>query len=617
MNNLDYGVIGNCASAALISSSGTIEWCCLPEFDSASIFAKILDPEIGGEFAIETDNYQIDQSYLQGTNILCTRFTSDNNCFEVIDFMPRYKDVKGRYHTPPDLIRYIRHISGTPKARFRYDPRLGYAQYTTANRIHPDTYIKSFSENGTYESIYLYSSLPLEAILNQEEIVMNHDHYFLLSYNQKILDLNLDKIILEFERTKVYWLDWVNRGIHFKKYSKEIIRSSLVLKLLSYQKSGALLAAVTTSLPETIGEVRNWDYRFCWIRDASMILAILTNLGHYNVAERFLKFIVNVIPYKDEKIQIMYGIRGRKDLTERELPWLSGYEHSRPVRVGNSAYLQKQNDIYGVLLDVIYKYFNQFSTNIDNGEELWTIVRSLVRTVISTWSSPDTGIWEFRSTERHFVFSKVLCWVALDRGVEIAGMLGQNSTAAEWGKIRDAIADEIHQKGWNDALGAYTQYYGSTNMDAANLLMATYGFIEPLDPRYRSTVLKTLDDLSENGLMLRYKDTDDFGKPSSSFTVCTFWMIKSLYLIGEKQKARTMFENILQYSNHLGLYSEDMDFKSKRLLGNFPQGYSHLALIDAAIVLSEEKIEDDDKLKMVMYSQQLDSDSLIGHQTSG
>lgn len=588
--NLDYGVIGNCRSAALISKYGTIEWCCLPDFNSASLFARILDREKGGAFGIDvSDDYTISQSYEPRTNILVTRFESDEGCFEICDFMPRYQTNDGNYHIPPDLIRYVRHVWGIPKFATDYDPRPGYAESDPQVKISKN-YIKCSTTSGVYESIYLYSSFSLQKIINKEEIEITGDGYFLVSYNQKILSLNLDVIYLQYRRTEVYWLEWVQRTKVYEHYKHAVIRSALVLKLLTYQPSGAIIAAVTTSLPETIGEVRNWDYRFCWIRDASMIISTLTSLGHQNSAQRFLTFILGLIPFKDDKIQIMYGIRGEKNLTERELSWLSGYEGSSPVRVGNAAYMQKQNDIYGVLIDVIYKYFGQFETDIYNGEELWTIARSLINTVVRHWKEKDMSIWEFRTQQQHFVFSKVLCWVALDRGVKLADLFAQTKIRDNWLVIRDEIKADILKQGWNSKVEAFTQYYGSDDLDAANLLMADYGFIDHKDIRYIKTVLKTKENLLKNGLMFRYRNRDDFGEPSSSFTVCTFWLIKSLYLIGEEDQAVKLFDQLLSYKNHLGLYSEDIDFTSKRLLGNFPQGYSHLALIDTAITLSDRTL---------------------------
>jgi GH15 family glucan-1,4-alpha-glucosidase len=596
MENLDYGIIGNCTSAALISKDGDIEWCCLPDFDSPSIFGKLLDREKGGEFGISvSEEFTVSQQYLGRTNILETSFDNGSDAFRIIDFMPRYKTEKGLYHCPPDLVRYIQLLKGRPKVKLRYDPRLAYAGYEIQHLLN-ENYLKSFTDNGTYESVYLYSNLDFGQLVRGDEITLSEDCFFLISYNEKLLEINIDRIRLLFERTKTYWLNWVEQGAQFSKYREEIIRSSLVLKLLTYQKSGAILAAVTTSLPEAIGEMRNWDYRFCWIRDASMVISVLTNLGHYSSAERFLKFILNVIAYKDEKIQIMYGIRGEKILKERELPWLEGYEGSKPVRVGNAAYLQKQNDIYGVLIDVIHHYFKLFRNTLAISEELWTVVRALVWTVRTTWCEPDRGIWEYRNREEHFTFSKMLCWVALDRGVKIAELLGKKATAAEWALTRDTIKRDILSKGWNEELQAFTQYYGGDGLDAANLLMADYGFLATDDPRYVQTVRQTQAILSKDGLMYRYRSCDDFGEPSSSFTVCSFWMIKSLFLIGERAEAEEMFQRLLGYGNHLGLFSEDLDFTTKRLLGNFPQAYSHLALIDTAIILSGQDVTEETQL---------------------
>ncbi|UZO79995.1 glycoside hydrolase family 15 protein [Aquimarina sp. ERC-38] len=583
MDNLDYGIIGNCRSAALISKYGSIDWGCLPNFDSDSVFAKILDEKIGGSFEILVkDTYKISQKYIPSTNILVTEFADGDHIFEAIDFMPRYKNADGTFYAPADIIRYIKLISGTPKFRVKYDPKLEYAIAATEHKIESD-YIKSITYDDKYDTLYLYTDLDREKVLASEEFTLTEHAYFVVSYHEKILKQSLERSYLKMQRTRVYWLNWSENTTSYNFYNDQILRSALVLKLLSYEKSGAVLAAATTSLPETIGEVRNWDYRFCWIRDASMVIKVISNLGHKNLAKRFLQFIIDIIPDKDQKIQIMYGINGETKLTEKTLDHLSGYKGSSPVRIGNAAYHQKQHDIYGILMDVIYQQFVKFDTDVDNSEGLWTICKSIVHIVNVNWEKPDKGIWEFRTEERHFTFSKLLCWVAVDRAIKIGELIDKTNKNERWIQLRDRIYQDIYTKSWNEEIQAYTQSYGSADLDASTLLMESYGFIKARDPRFISTVKATEKELCNDGLLYRYKNKDDFGLPSSSFTICSFWFINSLYKIGERKEAKRLFDQLLSYSNHLGLFSEDIDFKSKRLLGNFPQAYSHLALIETAV----------------------------------
>ncbi len=586
MKNLNYGIIGNCQSAALISKTGSLDWCCLPVFDSASVFAKILDKDKGGSFEFIVDeSYTITQKYIAQTNILVTLFKNDTAAFEVIDFMPRYEDKEKGFYAPPDVVRYIKLIDGQPTFKVKYDPQLLYAKEHTVTEVKND-YIRSKTDTGAYESIFLYSNFDYNAIVEQKEITLTDNGYFLISYHEKLLEQSIDREYLKLQRTRTYWMNWAEKTTQYKAYNEEILRSALVLKLLSYEKTGAVLAAATTSLPETIGEVRNWDYRFCWIRDASMVIKVISGLGHPSVAKRFLEFIIDITPIKDEKIQIMYGIDGQKTLTEETLDHLSGYENSSPVRIGNAAYEQKQHDIYGILMDVIYQQFVSFNTTLENSEELWTISKTIVFHVKENWKKADKGIWEFRTEERHFTFSKLLCWVAVDRAIKIAELIGKTAEDDQWTDLRQEIFEDIYNNSWNEEVRAYTQSYHSKDLDASTLLMEYYGFIDAKDPRYISTVYATEKELCNDGLMYRYKNKDDFGLPSSSFTICTFWMINSLFKIGERKKAKKYFDQLLGYSNHLGLFSEDIHFESKRLLGNFPQAYSHLALIETAINFS-------------------------------
>ncbi len=588
MNNLNYGVIGNCRSAALVSEKGSIDWFCMPDFDSPSVFARLLDKENGGCFSIFVDdNYIISQRYLYRSNILCTEYRSGNDAFEIIDFMPRYKTSDNDYYSPAEIYRYIRLISGVPRFRVFYSPRLEYAMDEVSHIIRED-HIRTYSRVMTRECIYLYSSLEFNDILDCKEISLTQNQFLLLSYNQKLINIDHRRVYLEYQRTKVYWLNWTNRSKKYNNFAEEIIRSLLVLKIMSYQPTGAVLAALTTSIPETIGEVRNWDYRFCWLRDASMSIETLLKLGHYNSAQRFMRFINGILKSKQDSFQTMYGIRGERELTEITLPHLSGYENSKPVRIGNAAYSQRQNDVFGYLLIVISQYYQFFPETLDEIENMWEIVRNISLTVSTHWEKPDGGIWEIRNEEKHFVFSKVMSWVAMDRASKIAALLEKHSYAESWRDIANDIKEDVLKNGWNEKLQTFTQTYCNSDLDASLLLMAEYGFIAANDVKYQKTVMAIKEALYYNGLVYRYKNYDDFGKPRTSFTICTFWLIQALFRIGAREDAKKIFENLLTCGNHVGLFSEDIDFSTKRLLGNFPQAYSHLALINTAILFSDE-----------------------------
>ena len=582
-DTLNLGIIGNCKSAALINEDSSIDWCCLPQFDSASVFGKIIDEKIGGNFKIDCDeSYEITQSYVKKTSILRTLFSNETNAFEVLDYMPRYEKEGGVYYAPPEITRVLKHLHGKPTFRVRYDPKLEYAEGVTKNYI-KDRFIVSIVDDKKYDTLFLYTDLDKNAVLHGEELTLTQDRFLSVSYNEKINPPTLENTLFELERTKVYWLNWCHKTPHFKHYNEEILRSAMTLKLLTFEKTGAVLAAATTSLPETIGEVRNWDYRFCWIRDASMVIKVIAKLGHAKIVKNFIRYIIDLIPDKNEKLQIMYGISGEKTLTEEVLDHLDGYKGSRPVRVGNAAFTQKQNDIYGILMDVIHYQIENFTDDDEKHEELWSIVKSIVWVVSNNWKLADKGIWEFRHEDRHFTFSKLLCWVAIDRAIKISTLIQGGKSVAKWSTLRDEIYQDIMEHAWNEKKQAFTQSYQSEHLDASVLLMEYYGFIDAKDPKYIKTVNAIEKELMHEGLLYRYKNEDDFGLPSSSFTVCTFWFINSVFRIGEEEKAKTLFDQLLSHSNHLGLFSEDIDFNSKRLLGNFPQAYSHLALIDNAL----------------------------------
>jgi GH15 family glucan-1,4-alpha-glucosidase len=489
---------------------------------------------------------------------------------------------------PPEIYRLIRPLGGTPGFRVAYEPAMNYAREEPVHVKIRDC-LRTAARGDYDDNVYLYSSFDLDAILEGREIALSRDEFMLLSYRQKLININIERVNLELERTKVYWMNWSNRSVKFEKYEKQVTRSLLVLKLMSYDHTGAILAALTTSIPEAIGEGRNWDYRYCWLRDASMSITTLLRLGYRNAARHFLRFVKSIVRSKHDTFQIMYGIRGERILTEETLDHLSGYANSRPVRIGNAAYTQKQNDALGYLLDVIHAYYHFFPGTLDDIEEMWEIVKKVAKSVMTDWRLPDQSIWEFREIREHFVFSKVMCWVALDRAARIASFLGRSSYEARVREQADAIREEVFHKGWNPKIRSFSQYYGSEDVDASLLLMEQYGFIDAGDERYVRTVDRIRQELFHNGLLYRYKNRDDFGVPRSAFTICTFWLVRALYVTGRQEEAVALFDELITHCNHVGLFSEDLDFDTKRQLGNFPQAYSHLALINVVELISQRR----------------------------
>jgi len=563
----------------------------MPYFDSASVFAQILDQEKGGYFKISAINLiKSHQEYIMHTAILRTTFETKDGIFEVNDYMPRYETFRGDFYSPPEIHRRIKVVSGHPRIKVDLDARpnyaLGGADYTIKNK---NNYLKITSQKGHYNSFYLYSNVEYEKILKGEDIELDRFAFFLFSYHEKLKPIDNEVIFLDYQKTKSYWMDWVQRTRYPVKYKEIVLRSAITLKLLMYERTGAVVAAATTSLPEIIGKDRNWDYRFCWIRDAAMIVDLYVRIGHIQSADGFIDFILNRMQLKHEDIGVMYGINGEEQLDEQVLDHLAGYEGSRPVRIGNDAYLQKQNDLYGELIETIFTYFvvnrrSSFQVN----EEIWTMTRSLVNRVRDTWRETDRGIWERRDEPRHYVHSKLMNWVAMDRSVKIAKFVNQHQYVEPWSKLAEEIKVDICKNGWNEKINAFSMYYGSDIYDASNLLMFHYGFLDPKDPRMVSTVQQYYEHLVKNGFTFRYITEDGLGMPENAFIVCTFWMINSLYLIGEEKKARKMLDNVLSCANHLDLFSEDVEVATKRLTGNFPQGYSHLAFIQTALLLETD-----------------------------
>lgn len=589
MKGYPYGLIGNCVTTALISKEAGVEWLCMPYFDSPSILTGILDEKKGGAFRVEgVDTVRITQEYVRFTPILKTRVETRDGVFDIYDFMPRFVGDGGNYYCPSDLHRSIRVVSGAPRIRVHLNLRPNYGSSGVRTEDHGE-YLKFLSVEGEYHSYYLYSDIPFADLLEGREFTPANSAYLVLSYHQKVRPVNEERVYIEFERTKSYWLGWVYRSRVPDRYRNLIVRSMITLKLLMYQRTGAVIAAPTTSLPEIRGRDRNWDYRYCWIRDASMIIELFSRLGHISSASRYMHFVLDRMLLKNDGIAVMYGIHGEKVLTEKTLDHLSGHEGSRPVRIGNDAYLQKQNDLYGELLDAIHKYFEWHR---DDGfhfdQELWTAVRTLANLARRVWREPDNGIWEYRGAAQHHVFSKLMNWVAMDRASKIAAIIGKDDFAADYRTTAEEIRADILKNGWNAAAGAFTMFYGSPHADAAVLLMLHYGFLPPTDPRMTATVDFCFRELVRDGFVMRYTAEDDFGRPENAFMICTFWMVNALYLTGHKQQAREMFERALGTVNHLGLMAEGIEPGTGRQTGNFPQGYSHMAFIQSALLFETD-----------------------------
>jgi len=589
MKNYDFGIIGNCTSAALISSNCSVDWLCLPNFDSPSVFAKILDKEKGGFFKISASRaVQVTQDYIPHTAILRTIFETKDGKFEVDDYMPRFVLASGGYYCPPEVHRYIRVLDGAPKIRIELVAKPNYA-LGDADYFIKNDYVKICSTKGDYNSFYFYSDLDLKKILEHKEIVLENNSYCVLSYHEKLETVDHDKVYLEHEKTKVYWLDWVERTYHPERFKEQVLRSAVTLKLLVYQRSGAVVASVSTSLPAVIGKDKNWDHRFCWIRDAAMIVDLYSRIGHIRAADGFIQFILNRMQLKHENISSLYGINGEEQILEKELDHLAGYEGSKPVRVGHAAGQQQHNDLYGELIETIYTYFfvnRRSSYQLD--EEIWTMVRSMVNRVRDTWRTPDHGLWDRPGPAQHFVHSKLMNWVAMDRAIKIATILKKESYLKSWLNLADEIKNDILKNGWNAKTRSFVMFYGSDLVDASNLLMLHYGFLSPQDTRIVSTVEAYYKKLVKNGFTYRYVVDNEVGMPENASIVCSFWMINALYLTGKEKLAREMFENILSCANHLGLYADNIDIRSRRMTGNFPQGNSHLAFIQTALLLETD-----------------------------
>ncbi len=593
----NYGVIGNMRTVALVGMDGSIDWFCYPNFDSPSVFAAILDDQRGGRFRIAPAHRATTrkQLYWPDTNVLVTRFLSPDGVAEIRDYMP--VAARGSQASANQLVRQVRVVRGTVPMRLECNPAFNYAREVHETNLTPQG--ARFSTASL--SLALATDVPLRRDGNAvtAEFVLREDETATFVLREIPGDGACGPCLGEreadavFADTVQYWRRWIARSRYTGRWREMVHRSALTLKLLTYEPTGAIVAAPTCSLPEGIGGERNWDYRYTWIRDGAFTLYAFLRLGFTEEAARFMEWIEARCAELNDggALQIMYGIDGRHELTEETLDHLEGYRGSRPVRIGNGAHNQLQLDIYGELLDSVYLY-NKYGSPISY--DLWKHLRELTNWVVDNWRRTDEGVWEVRGGQQHFVYSKVMCWVALDRAVRLANKRSFPADRSRWLKARDEIYLEIMTKGWNSEREAFVQHYGSQALDAANLIMPLVFFVSPTDSR----MLKTLDAICQspakgglvsNSLVYRYNvehTEDGLSGEEGTFNICTFWLVEALTRAGKTDPARLdaarlMFEQMLGYANHLGLYSEETG-RSGEALGNFPQAFTHLSLISAA-----------------------------------
>jgi GH15 family glucan-1,4-alpha-glucosidase len=579
-----HAIIGDLQTAALVALDGTIDFLCLPHFDSPSVFASLLDAEKGGCFrispALEQPRHK--QLYLPDTNLLLTRFLAPEGVVEISDFMPIH---------PPEhtsrLVRRVKTVRGEIRYQIRCAPRFDYAR--SAHRLKLELGKAVFTDGNMV--LRLASSVPLRAdgadatadftlragetaTFILEQVGEEHDHH----------PTDLDGYVKgSFKRTMNFWREWIGLSTYAGRWRDEVHRSALALKLLNARWSGSIVAAATFGLPETIGGGRNWDYRYSWIRDASFTLYALSRLGMTEETEAFIAWLAQRFESSQpEALKTLYTIAGGSDLTERTLDHLEGYRGSRPVRIGNAAADQLQLDIYGELLDAIYLY-DKYKESTSYA--LWGRIAAIVNWVAANWQRPDDGVWEVRSGRREFLYSRILCWVAIDRGIRMAVKRSFPAPLSQWREARDAIYRDVHEHFWDPKLGAFVGVRDTHRLDAACLVMPLVRFISASDPRWLSTMRAVEARLVEDSLVYRYEiegiETDGLEGIEGTFSICSFWYIECLSRSGDLQKARFLFEKMLGYANHVGLYAEEIGPAGEHL-GNFPQAFTHLALISAA-----------------------------------
>jgi GH15 family glucan-1,4-alpha-glucosidase len=579
-----YGFIGNMLSGALVGRDGSIDWLCLPRFDSDACFAALLGTPEHGRWLIapQGEIKRTERRYLPGTAILETTFETEDGVVAVTDFMPLTEDQECL-----DLIRLVHGVRGRVRMRTELIVRFGYGC------IVPWVRRQEFGIRAIAGPDALELRTPVELrgenFTTFGEFSVGEDATipFTLDYHPSYRPGAQPRDCHEsFEQTKQFWSEWSGR-CHYENHPAPhwrdaVVRSLITLKCLSVQPTGGIIAAPTTSLPEQLGGVRNWDYRFCWIRDATLTLYALLTSGYREEALAWREWLVRAAAGRPAELQTIYGIAGERRLTEFEVPWLPGYEDSRPVRIGNAAFQQLQIDVYGELMDALHAG-SKFK--LQAHEEAWRVQKVLMAHLAGVWNEPDEGIWEVRGPRRHFTHSKLMAWVAFDRAVKAVESFGLSGPVDEWREIRAAIHDDICSKAFDAEKNSFVQYYGSKRVDAALLLIPQVGFLPPEDPRVHGTVAAIERELMEGGLVLRYRtrnNVDGLPPGEGPFLACSFWLADVYAMLGRQDDAERLFEHLLSLRNDLGLLAEEYDPRAQRQLGNFPQGFSHVALINTA-----------------------------------
>ena len=589
MSSLDLGVIGNGTLAALVDDEATITWCCFPRMDSDPVFNTLLNEtnrqdREKGFFSVELQNRVVSrQRYQPNTAILETRQEdAAGNAIEITDFVPRFAQFE-RMFRPPMVVRRIVPVAGRPRIRIRVRPTFGYGAFMPDVAL-GSNHIRYQSPSGT---LRLTTTAPLAYVTEEVPFFVDHPITILMGADEGLTAGIEDTARHFLERTADHWRSWVRSlSIPFD-WQDEVIRAAVTLKLCNFEETGAIVAALTTSVPEAPNTQRNWDYRFCWLRDAYFVVHALNRLGTTRTMEEYIGYITNIVGDEEKReLRPCYAIARGADLDERFAPALAGYRGMGPVRVGNQAHLQVQNDVYGaVILAATHAFFDK-RLPLAGDKFLFDRLEELGRLAAASYDSPDAGPWELRTMPAVHTFSAVVCWAGCDRLAKIAGAIGLNDRAAYWRGEADRLHADISRRAWNDKLGSFVSTFEGENMDSTLLLLHELDFLAADDPRFAQTVDMVAKHLKRGDLLLRYAVEDDFGLPETAFTICTFWYIDALAALGRKEEGRAMFESLLERRNSLGLLSEDIHPQTGELWGNYPQTYSMVGLINCATKLS-------------------------------